>query len=351
MSTIRNMTSIIYPNVDTFPFDKLKILPPLKCSGAAYITKIEYNHKPLYIQTCKSKTKQGIVKSGKKQYCDLMFDSTSEEFIQWIEHLENHCQECIFSKSKTWFTSDLDRDDIENAFISPLRLYKSGKFYLLKAQVLATSGGYDLKVFDEQQKQLSTDDITDTASIISILEIQGIKFCQNKFQLEIILKSVMVINENPSFNECLFNLKTNDVVNIKQSPKEKEEKEEVMNNSIVHNGDVLLIENPMVEEKKEEPITIPEVHNDNNNIQVCDLKEVDEIFPEEDVDKKQPVMKIKERNEIYMKLYQDAKKEAKRAKKEAIKAYMKAKKIKDNYLSDLDEDSVSEEEEEEKHEK
>jgi hypothetical protein len=324
------MTSIIHPTVETFPFDHLKILPPLKATGGAYITKIEYNHKPLYVQTCKSKTKQGIVKSGKRQYCDLMFDSTSEEFIQWIEHLENYCQECIYKKRDSWFTSNLEKDDIENAFISPLRLFKSGKYYLLKTQVLASvgGGGYDLNVFDEQQKSLSIEDIHDDTCIISIIEIQGIKFSQNKFQLEIILKSVMIINENPSFHECLFNLKASKETLPVESNVEIKANEDIDMNMITsshaNNNDV--------------PTTIKK-----EDVQISDLKEVDEIFDVEDLDNT-PSLKIKERNEIYVTMYKKAKSEAKLAKKKAIEAYLKAKKIKDVYLSDLDEDSASDEE-------
>ena len=40
-----------------------------------YNSKIQYNNKPLYIQTSKSQTRQGFVKTGKKYYCDLMFDN------------------------------------------------------------------------------------------------------------------------------------------------------------------------------------------------------------------------------------------------------------------------------------
>jgi hypothetical protein len=354
------MTSIVHPTVETFPFDHLKILPPIKATGGAYITKIEYNHKPLYVQTCKSKTKQGIVKSGKRQYCDLMFDSTSEEFIQWIEHLENYCQECIYKKRDSWFTSNLEKDDIENAFISPLRLFKSGKYYLLKTQVLqSVGGGYDLNVFDEQQKPLSIEDIHDDTCIISIIEIQGIKFSQNKFQLEIILKSVMIINENPSFNECLFNLKTSkeqpSVVNAKTDihviSHEKYEENTKAEENVKANSNTKAEENTRANSNTKAEENVNGNTNNNNNVlmiekedvQISDLKEVDEIFAVEDLDKT-PSLKIKERNEIYVTMYKKAKSEAKLAKKKAIEAYLKAKKIKDVYLSDLDEDSASDEE-------
>ena len=46
--------------------------------------------------------------------------------------------------------------------------------------------------------------ITSETNIISILEIQGIKFTSRNFQIEIELKQVMVLNNEPIFNNCLI---------------------------------------------------------------------------------------------------------------------------------------------------
>ena len=59
------MDNIIEPN-ESFDFSKLTLAHPVGIQGGAYFTKIEYNKKPLYIQTVKSLTRQGFVKTGKK---------------------------------------------------------------------------------------------------------------------------------------------------------------------------------------------------------------------------------------------------------------------------------------------
>lgn len=78
----------IIESTDNFDFSKLSLAHPSGIQGGAYFTKIEYGSKPLYIQTTKSLTRQGFVKSGKKYYCDLMFDKNSENLIHWFENLE-----------------------------------------------------------------------------------------------------------------------------------------------------------------------------------------------------------------------------------------------------------------------
>ena len=62
-----NMENIIEPS-ENFDFSKLTLAHPSGVQGGAYFTKIQYNNKPLYIQTSKSLTRQGFVKTGKKYY-------------------------------------------------------------------------------------------------------------------------------------------------------------------------------------------------------------------------------------------------------------------------------------------
>ncbi len=91
------MENITEPN-ESFDFSKLSLAHPTGIQGGAYFTKILYNSKPLYIQTVKSLTRQGVVKSGKKYYCDLMFDNNAEVLIRWFENLEEKCQQLLFEK-------------------------------------------------------------------------------------------------------------------------------------------------------------------------------------------------------------------------------------------------------------
>jgi hypothetical protein len=157
------------------------------------------NNKQLYIQTPKSLTKQGFVKSGKKIYVDLMFDNNDTVFINWIENLEAKCQELIFSKGDNWFQTKLDKDDIESAFTSPFKIYKSGKFYLLRVNVKP-----NVKIFNDDTKIINLDDLAADKTLISIIEIQGIKFSSRNFQIEIELKQSMVVSPDPFLDACFI---------------------------------------------------------------------------------------------------------------------------------------------------
>ena len=198
------MDNIIEPN-ETFDFSKLTLAHPVGIQGGAYFTKIEYNKKPLYIQTIKSQTRQGFVKTGKKYYCDLMFDKNAESLIHWFENLEEKCQKLIFEKRDTWFQNSLEENDIETAFSSTIRVYKSGKFYLVRTNVKNNPNNLPtVKIYNEHQISLNIEDVNSETNIISILEIQGIKFTTRNFQIEIELKQVMVLDNEPLFDNCLI---------------------------------------------------------------------------------------------------------------------------------------------------
>ena len=193
------MDNIIEPTID-YDFSKLYLGPPSTLAGGAYFTRLMYNtNKQLFIQTPKSLTKQGFVKSGKKVYADLMFDNNDTVFINWIENLEIKCQELIFSKGQNWFETKLEKDDIETAFTSPFKIFKSGKFYLLRVNVKQ-----NIKVYNEINQIIKGEDISADKMLISILEIQGIKFTSRNFQIEIELKQSMIVSPDPFLDECFI---------------------------------------------------------------------------------------------------------------------------------------------------
>ena len=75
-----------------------------------------------------------------------------------------------------------------------------------------------------------------------------------------------------------------------------------------------------------------------------DLEEIELFAPEED-----PI-KLKEPSEVYLDIYKQAREKARKAKNEAIKAYLEAKRIKELYMLDVADSSDSDESEEEEEE-
>ena len=197
------MEKIYEPN-DSFDFSKLSLLSPSSMPGGNYFIKFRINDYPLYIQPPKCVSKSSIFKSGKKHYCDLMFTNENEDFIRWMENLENYCQNKIFDHRSKWFETELDEHDIENSFTSPLKLFKSGKYYISRTNVPTMLGKCSLKIYNEDEQEVDIETIKENTNIITILEIQGIKCSSKNFQIEIEIKQMMVFKQNNLFEKCIF---------------------------------------------------------------------------------------------------------------------------------------------------
>ena len=203
------MENIFEPN-ENFNFEKITLGQPNAIQGGAYFTKILYNNKSLYIQCPKCVSKQGIIKNGKKMYIELLFNHSDESIIQWFINLENTCQKRIFDKSNEWFQNPLELTDVESAFSSPIKVYKSCKYYLLRSNIKTNylNGNPIIKIFNENEENINVEDINAETNFISILEIQGIKFTTRNFQIEVEVKQIMTMNVDIIFENCLIKKNT-----------------------------------------------------------------------------------------------------------------------------------------------
>ena len=395
------MENIVEPN-ETFDFDQLTLAHPSGIQGGAYFTKIEYNKKPLYIQTTKGQTRQGFVKTGKKYYCDLMFDKNSETLITWFENLEERCQNLLYEKRYDWFQNNLEKNDIETAFNSSIRIYKSGKYYLIRTNIKNTRNDEPaVKIYNENEVVLKISDVSGETNIISILEIQGIKFTSRNFQIEIELKQVMVLNNEPIFNNCLIKTAKPKVFNESKDESNYHNNSVERSNHLGLTAKVISLEDTHLEtvsEKVTENVKLDyidietdkkqlldnnELDLDNNDLGLdnndldlvnndlgldnndldlvnndldkdldLDFEDLDEMVNHDPNELKEVTIsanlentlesiQLKKPNQVYFELYVEARKRAKDAKKNAIIAYLEVKNIKKTYMIDNTIDSDS----------
>ena len=365
------MENILEPTID-YDFSKLYLGPPSSLQGGAYFTRIMHgNNKQLFIQTPKSLSKQGFVKSGKKIYIDLMFESNDTVFVNWIENLEAQCQDLLFSKSEQWFQTALEKSDIESAFTSTLKIFRSGKYYLLRVNVKP-----NVKIYNETDEIVLMDNVSLENNMISILEIQGIKFTSRNFQMEIELKQSMIVSPDPfldtcfikkplikaqpinvepisSSSEALENFIQESANDLKDAITEEGEEEEKnvekvnVNFEIIetredenkneNTGDVIM---EKVESQDEENVPLEFEDLIVNNIE--ETNEVKEFDPAVNLENDSETIMLKNPNQVYHEIYQKAREKAKEAKKAAIQAYLELKNIKKTYMLDDIEDSDDE---------
>jgi hypothetical protein len=399
------METMLNPD-EQYPFDNITIKTPKAVQGGSYCANLEIYDGPVIIQTPRCKTKNGIHKTAKQLYCDLVLNQDNSQFLEWLEKLQEKVRSLIFDNSSKWFHDNPTMDEIEYNWNNCIRTKKDT--CLIRTFVHKTKGisKISLQIYDSDENQLDVDQLDNKKSVICILEIIGLKFSANSFHLEICLRQVMVMVEKPLYNKCLIKLNkpvkiaddnganleskitvdtqllsNNDDVEINKEsqPVVKkietiEEKNEVLeennedaeeNNEDAEENEVVkgvnvenIVDENMTDEKIMDKDTSVEIPTDNvirkrvlinkeieviNSLEKNDddyLEEIELIVPEEEP------MKLKNPNEVYLDIYKVAREKAKKAKNEAIKAYLEAKRIKELYMLDIIDSSSDEDDSE-----
>ena len=383
---------------ENYPFHSIKLLNPKPLQGGTYLSKIECNDNAIIFQTPKCKTKKGITQTEKKIYCDLLFTVNDNSFINWLNMFSEKVRRLILEKKDIWFLEedDMTLEDIEYKWIDSVKSYK--KNYLLRTFIAKKKNIIDtVKVYSDRQDELTLQDIDNESNLITILEVVGLKFSATSFHLEFNLRQIMVLTNKPVFDKCLIKLNNNSKEHDSSS-KNQEKNEEVVQEVEQEKNEEVVQEveqevkqeveqdveqeveqevskdeddnSSEIKEKKSENLHVVnednnddekekekenekeiEVKNENEKLESNTLDKnnklnaLDEIIleiPKEDVS-----IKLKDQHQVYLDIYRQAREKAKKARQEAIKAYLTAKKIKQQYLLDEVETSDDEWDEEE----
>lgn len=302
---------IINLQCNKLEYEKIVLTQPTSRGGHdTYFTKLMYNDKSIYIQSPKCTSKGGLHSVGNKYYIDLLMSSDDNDFINFLESLEEVCITRIFEKKDAWFqTPPLNRSGIEGAFASPLKISKGGKIYVLRAYLSQHKNLIEPSCvfFNENDEVITMDAIKQDSSLICILNMEGIRFSPKTFQFEINIKQLLVLANKPK--ACL----------------------------IKKNFDAPLPAAPAVAvaaAAAPPPLAPPPLKENLEPI----LKEY--TVKEKGFGK---TIKLNDKNDIHYRMYKDAKEKAKLAKQQAIDAYLIAEEIRAEYeLEDLESNSESE---------
>lgn len=326
-------------DLTNFDFSKITLGNPTLLNGNNYYTKttIGSYDKNIYLQMPKCKTKQGIVTTSNKTYCDLVYNASDTNIIDWFENLEQYFQTQIYNKRDLWFHSAIQLEDIQELMTPIMRSFKSGKNILIRTHIKNKC-----PVYDENETPLSLENFRGDEEIIPLLLINGIKFSSKNFFIDIFLSQMMVITPQDELeSHCLIKKSVSSITNSIEKPiaKVEEEKIEAMEskNDKVEEGEGNVAEEDGVEEgagdragEEIDPLKLEEVDLDGR----LELDSIDES------------MNLKSQNEIYYEIYKTALQKAKDIRKNAIEAFLNAKNIKVKYglddLTDSDESDFDE---------
>ena len=328
-----------------FDFNKIKLSTPQAIQGGgAYFTNLTFDDNPIYLQFPKCKSKSSIISTKKTKYIDLMYKNEETSLIhEWLENLENKCKNLLDDKKNIWFTNELTKDDLDSMLTPCSRIYKNGKFILLR-MIINNSKKIniteELQIFDENECKVDEEKFTSENEFIPLVLLDGIKFTSRSIEIELKVTQIMILKEikpdkcfikkreleglnnldnkiNISIleksdkyldeeeqlnnqNENLVELEINDQEQIR-NPNEKEEVNEI--NISENLGENLLSENKENDKSNDKDSINTEDLNENKNLQDNLINSNRELITLEKVDadnidiKKEDIGK-KENNEI-----------------------------------------------------
>jgi hypothetical protein len=261
-----------------FPFDDISLHKPIVAQGQNIMKLILKRENetglPIFIQL-----PEGCLQV-KKTYGDLIFTDVEADvaLVEWIEKLESKVKELLFA-NKQWFETDLEETDIDQFLLPILKWTRATKKYIWKGVKIPT----DITIYDaDGEQKVSLADVSPEMKIKSILEIKGVRFSPKSFQIDAVMKQILVTMKRPLFDSCLI--------------------------------------------APAAPAAVAEISE-------CDL----EITTAAD-----PPVVLKSRESILHSLHRDLLKRATETKKVALLAYLEAKQIKNEYMLDfMDTDTES----------
>jgi len=269
--------------------------------------------------------------------CDLQFTRENDDFIRWIENLETHTRNILYDNRAKWFDSDLEKNDIENSFVSSLKPYKSAKFYIMRTGIPIKDEEVAIKIYDEEENIVNIENLKENTEVLTIMECKGVRCSSRSFQIEVELKQMMVQESKNPFEKCILTsfIPTAPIKELK-----------------VKTVEPVKNETPVVEEIREEKTREEKIENtpeslgktvndpigqnanvENKESELCEVEFNLEEMPEVES------VQLKKRNEVYYELYREARRKAKVARDLALSAYLEAKRIKNTYMLDNLKDS------------
>jgi hypothetical protein len=284
-----------------------------------------------------------------------------------MENLETFSRKYIYNHRAKWFETELDEHDIENSFTSPLKIFKSGKYYIARINVQTILGKTTLKIYDETESVIECENLKENEDVATILEIQGIKCSARMFQIEMEMKQLLVLKPVDMFERCI--LKTPSKESLEKSIQEpqiepitpteplsiehlsretiiepvkepiREPVEEPIREPVeepIREPEPIEQKEPPIEEQKEPSIEEQKEPSIEEQKEPSDLEEFELIVESDET------VFLKKRDDVYYKMYREALRKAKEAKELALSSYLDAKHIKNTYmLAGLDDDDES----------
>ena len=350
-----------------FDFNNVVLHNPISASqkGGGYFSRISgKDSRPLLVQTTTTISKAGLTKGTRVGHLDVLVDPDGK-LCGWLADLEATIVDHIAKNASTWFTSAMDRDEIDYLLVPTCKTHRK-KTAMRTLVPIPRYAGQENSVtfFDENEHTVPRETLTPESEFIAVVEVSGVRFTTSSMRIELTTRQVMIIGERTPAT-CLIkkpNCETVAAVEVAHSSSSEtasagtdggaeQEQTAVESEGAKPSGLGATIndgantrENSDLSESPEPQATITVASgNPITNIDVgtgaTGLEEVVVEMPNDG-----PSIGLKEKNEVYQALYEEVYQKARESKKQAIRLYLEAQELQSEHALTAIESSEDEDE-------
>jgi len=333
--TLRPDKTVVADDIAQITFGDL-----VPVQGGSHNAMLLADNQHITVQLPQCKVKSGVVRTSKKQYCDLEFELETHMMVtDWMESLEEHCIDMLSEKRGDWFGSGTTVEDIEDSMVSNVKVNSDGKTFVIRVDIGGGSGmkiqyGDPCAVYDVTGSHRTLEDIKSGSSVIPLIAMRHVKIA-NTFTINIQMTQLMLVEEQICAVEKVEQEQSVTVVN----------QEPVITTESVSDQET----NDVLDEKANNVDVKLDVLDDLGKAEKADDVAQLVNLDVEDITETAP-LQLLEPEDVRIRLYKEARQRAIASRKKAIEEIMRARDIKmefmlDDYIdseSDMNSDMESE---------
>ena len=338
--------------------------------GGSHVVPLIANNQSITVQLPKCRVKNGVVRTSKKQYCDLEFDLKEHVVVtDWIGSFEEHCIDMLSERCGDWFGSGTSEADIEDMMLSNVKVHRDGKTFSIRTDIGSGSGmkiqyADQCVAYDVTGNPVGLDTIVADTKVVPLILLKCIRL-SGTFSIDIQMTQVVVVEEQSCQIDVSDGVAENvgaDVPITEDEPSTEDvlaTEDAPSTEDGLTTGNLMLGENgadvsdkditAIIEENGSESdgnieleltgVSEDDINHIGNSTTPDAIRAVDLNI--DDITETAPI-ELMESKEVRLKLYKDAKRRAIAARKRAIEEIMRARNIKMEFMLDDEVDSESE---------
>ena len=190
----------------TLDLNNINYNDPEKVKGGSYMSIPTYNNNPIYIQSPRLNSNNGIVKNDSRCYIELELDNSHWEFYEFITNIDEYNMDKIHKNSSKWFSKEFPLDIVEEFYKTPIKNGKANKPPMLKLKIPVIKGDITCNIYNSNNNTIHYNDIKNDVKILCVLKLQGLRFLKQQvicewvpLQLKVFQsdgRSTYIINDN-----------------------------------------------------------------------------------------------------------------------------------------------------------